>query len=258
VQLWLASRERPPDLDDKQLQSFVCYATAFFLRNGVLWRRNEHGVHQHILNPDQRWDALVAAHDQSHHKGFYVTRALLQEHVWWPRLVNDLSWFIKSCHLCQLRQTRNVLIPRAVAVPVPLFAKMYINTMHMPPSGGFKYVVQGHCSVSHYPEARMLHQESTCTLGDWLYRDVLCRWGTLVEIVSDNGSAFIKALAYLECKFHIKHIHISGYNSRVNGIVKRSHFDLWQALFKAADGDQTRWSSVFQSVIWADHVTTRR
>jgi len=76
--------------------------------------------------------------------------------------------------------------------------------------------------------------------------------------VSDNGSASIKALAYLERKFHVKHICISGYNSTVNGIVEHSHFDLRQALFKAADGDQTRWSSVFQSVVWADRVTTRR
>jgi len=101
----------------------------------------------------------------------------------------------------------------------------------------------------------MLHQESARTLGDWLYEDVLCRWGTpVVEIVSDNGSTFVKVLAYLERKFHVKHIRISGYNSRANGIVERSHFDLRQALFKAADGDQ----SVFQSVIWADRVTTHR
>jgi hypothetical protein len=135
---------------------------------------------------------------------------------------------------------------------------MYMDTMHMPPSGGFKYIVQGHCSVSHYPEAHMLHQETARTLGDWIYEDVLSRWGTLVEIVSDNGGAFVKALDHLERKFHVKHIRISGYNSRANGLVEHPHFDLHQALFKAADGDQSKWASVFLSVIWADRVTTRR
>ena len=56
-----------------------------------------------------------------------------------------------------VHQTHNVLIPPVVTIPAPLFAKMYINTMHMPPSRGFKYIVQGRCSISHYPEARMLH-----------------------------------------------------------------------------------------------------
>ena len=104
----------------------------------------------------------------------------------------------------------------------------------------------------------MLRQETARSLSDWIYEDVLCRWGTLVEIVSDNGGPFVKALEYLACKFHVKHIRISGYNSHANGLVEHSHFDLRQALFKAADGDQTKWSSVFLSVIWADRVTTRR
>ncbi|KAH7916824.1 hypothetical protein BV22DRAFT_989028, partial [Leucogyrophana mollusca] len=31
-----------------------------------------------------------------------------------------------------------------------------------------------------------------------------------------------------------------------------------QALYKACDGDQSKWHTVFQSVIWADRVTVRR
>ena len=41
-----------------------------------------------------------------------------------------------------------------------------------------------------------------------------------MEIVSDNGKPFVAALRYLEKKYHVKHIRISGYNSRANGIVK--------------------------------------
>ena len=41
----------------------------------------------------------------------------------------------------------------------------------------------------------------------------------------------------------------------MNGIVKRMHFDVCQALFKACDGDQSKWHSVVTSVMWADCVT---
>ena len=47
-----------------------------------------------------------------------------------------------------------------------------------------------------------------------------------MEIVSDNGKPFIAALSYLEKKYHVKHIRISGYNSCANGIVERLHFDV--------------------------------
>jgi len=130
--------------------------------------------------------------------------------------------------------------------------------MHMPSSGSYKYIVQGRCSLTHYPEFRMLHKESSKTLGDWIFEDIICRWGSLCEIVTDNGTAFLKALEYLAKQYKINHIRISGYNSRANGIVERSHFDVRQSLFKAADGDQKRWSLVAHSVFWAERVTFRR
>ena len=73
-----------------------------------------------------------------------------------------------------------------------------------------------------------------------------------------NGPAFVKALAYLEKRYHVRHIRISGYNSHANGIAERAHFDVRQVLFKACDGDQSRWHSVVTSVMWADRVTVCR
>jgi hypothetical protein len=72
-------------------------------------------------------------------------------------------------------------------------------------------------------------------LGDWLFEDVVCRWGMILGIVADNGPPFIKALNYLKKKYHIHHICISGYNSRMNGLIKQSHFNVHQALYKAVD-----------------------
>ncbi|PCH37005.1 hypothetical protein WOLCODRAFT_36627, partial [Wolfiporia cocos MD-104 SS10] len=65
-------------------------------------------------------------------------------------------------------------------------------------------------------------------------------------------------VAYLAKKYHVRHIRISGYNSRANGVVERPHFDVRQALFKAAGGDEKRWSQVAYSVFWSERITTRR
>ena len=170
----------------------------------------------------------------------------------------DVAWYVRTCHLCQVRQTRQVLIPPKVAIPAPLFVKIYVDSMYLPVSGGYRIVVQARCSVCHFPEWRMLRRETDKTIGDWIYQDLLCRWGALVEIVTDNGAPFVKALRYLEKKYKVHHIRISGYNSRANGIVERPHFDVRQALFKAADGDETRWSQVAHSVFWSERVTIRK
>ena len=84
-----------------------------------------------------------------------------------------------------------------VAMPAPLFSRMYADTMHMPKSEGYKFIVQGRCSLSGWPEFRKLSKENYKSIGDWIFEDILCRWGSLREIITDNGTPFIKALEYL-------------------------------------------------------------
>ena len=103
----------------------------------------------------------------------------------------------------------------------------------------------------------MLRKENAQAIGEWLLRSFVYRWGVLCEIVSDNGVPFVKAIEYLAHWYHIHHIHISGYNSRTNGLVKRPHFDIRQVLFKACNGIQSKWASVAYSIFWADRITTR-
>ena len=258
VRTWLEDLVRPPDLSDSEYATFVRYCMSFFLHSNKLWRKDAQGQHKLVATPPSRLTVLRAAHDDVAHKGFYATNSLIALRFWWPHMRSDIAWFVRTCRLCQLRQTRNLLIPPIVATPAPLFAKIYTDTMHLPKAGGFRYLVQGRCSLTHYVEFRMLRKETGTTIGDWLFEDVLCRWGGLTEIVSDNGPPFVKALEYLARKYRIHHIRISGYNSRANGLVERPHFDVRQALFKSVDGDQSKWYKGAFSVFWADRITIRR
>ena len=78
----------------------------------------------------------------------------------------------------------------------------------------------------------MSKKEMVKTLGDWLWQDILCQWFIVREIVLDNGSVFVAALEYIEKQYHIQHIHISGYNSQANGIIKQPHFHIHNTLYK--------------------------
>jgi hypothetical protein len=201
---------------------------------------------------------MATAHNDTGHHGFYATHALLAERYWWPYMSQDIAWFVKTCHMCQVRKTQQVLIPPIVSMPAPLFSKVYMDTMHMPNSSGYKYIVQGRCSLIYWPEWAMLHSENAKSLVKWILHDIIYRWGLLLEIVTDNGPAFLKALKYLEKHYHIRHIRISGYNSRANGLVERSHFEVREAIFKACDGEESKWSNTAYSIFWAERVTIRR
>ena len=255
---WFTSIRRPDDISNKVYIAFLRYCAHFFMKDDRLWKKDPQGHHKLVIELNKHPTILISTHDEARHHGDFATCAQIVDHIWWPDLAANVAWFVKTCHLCQLRQTHNILIPPVVATPVPLFAKMYMDTMHLPKSGGFKYLVQGRCSLMHYPEYRVLRTETAKTIGNWIFDDILCRWGTLSEIIMDNGPAFVKALNYLGKQYHIHHIRISGYNSHTNGIVERTHFDVHQALFKACDGNQSKWHSVVTLVMWADRVTVRR
>lgn len=258
ARLWLQDLRRPEGLSDVDFARNMRYAAQFFIRDGRLWRRHEHGAHKLVMASSRRIGIIRSAHDEAGHKGTWATKQHVMERFWWPFFGHDVAWWVRTCYLCQIRQLRHVVIPPTVALPAGLFSKLYADVMKLPKSGGFIAIVQGRCSISHFPEFAMLSRETAQTIGRWLLESILCRWGAIYEIVTDNGTPFIKAVRWLSEKYHINHIRISGYNSRANGIVERPHFDVRQALFKAADGDQSKWSSVAYSVFWADRITPRQ
>jgi hypothetical protein len=76
-------------------------------------------------------------------------------------------------------------------------SKIYVDTMHMPASGGFRYIVQGCCLLMQYLEFHMLREEKKVSIANWLYQDIMCRWGSIQETVTDNAPVFIAAIKYL-------------------------------------------------------------
>ena len=100
----------------------------------------------------------------------------------------------------------------------------------------------------------MFWKETAQTLGNWIFQDIICHWETLLKIVLDNGKPFVAILTYLEKKYDIKHIQISSYNLHINSIVEWLHFDVQQALFKALDGVEHKWSQAIYLVFWSKHI----
>ncbi|TFY76788.1 hypothetical protein EWM64_g7225 [Hericium alpestre] len=241
VKNYLATLERPAHLDDTAFHRFLNKARRFFVHDGRLWRRQHDGKHQLVIPPLQRIPLIRDAHDNLGHKGFYSTCRTLLDRFWWPSLECDI-----------------LRIPPTVAIPASLFRKLYTDTMLMPPAAGFRYIVQGRCSLSGWPEWRKLKKENGRTLGTFLFEEVLCRWGAVEEIVSDNGTAFVAALDWLADRYGIRHIRISAYNSRANGIVERSHRTIRESIIKACDGDTSKWPTLTAHAFWADRVTTRK
>jgi len=177
---------------------------------------------------------------------------------WWPALETDVKWYVQTCHQCQIRQTTKVRLPPTVETPTPLFYRAHIDTMFMPHAGGFRYIMQARCSLTAWPEWCALCVETGRTIGAFIFEEILCRWEAVAELVTDNGTAYVAALDWLQDKYRICHIRILVYNSQANGIVERQHRTIRKSIFKACNGDGSSWLMVAPFAFWADHATTCR
>ena len=123
-----------------------------------LWHNDRKGKYKLVVTQDCQIFILSSVHDNAGHHRYFAMHTHIILHYWWPFkfMGNNINWFVKTCHICQMRKTQKVLIPPIIATPAPLFTKIYVDTMHMPLSSGFKFIIQGRCSVIHWPEFEML------------------------------------------------------------------------------------------------------
>ena len=86
----------------------------------------------------------------------------------------------------------------------------------------------------------MVKSETEEAIGKFIHEEILCCWGAVSEIVTDNGTAFVAATEYLAKTYGIRHIWISAYNSQANKIIERRHLDVQEALLKACEGEAVK------------------
>jgi hypothetical protein len=261
VKQWLLDpMKRPEGMTNKKYKQFIRYATQFFVdRRGRLYRKGSEGAHKLVISKEHRMYMIKASHDSLGHKGIHSTKSMIGLRFWWPEYERDVAWYIKTCHLCQVRQKELLRIPPVPTMTPSLFQKIHVDVMVMGiPSNNHKLVIAARDSLTRWLEARGLQSDNAEAIGRFLLESIICRWGCPRWIVTDNAGQFLAALDWLQAKYGITGIRISSYNSQANGPVERGHWDLRQSIFKATGGDGRKWFWFLPQVLWADRITTRR
>ena len=63
--------------------------------------------------------------------------------------------------------------------------------MHLPKAKGYTYLVQARCSLSSYAEYEALRSENGKNVANFIFKSIVCRWGTPIDLITDNGTAYI-------------------------------------------------------------------
>src|SRR6201992_1144812 len=256
---YLVTRTEP--LFDKQrdLDRFRNTAKQFYLEGVHMYRLREGQTPQVVIFPKKRRRAILwEMHEDNAHHGVWAVAQQITLRYYWPNMQEDIKYHIQSCHTCQLRSTKKMHLPITTSQPQRLFSKVYLDVMKMLKAQGKQWLVACRDDLSGVTECKALKRDQAKAIAKFFYHRIILRYGTVLEVVTDNGTSFQKEFRALLQDYEIKQIAISPYNSQANGVVERGHFNIREALVKLCKRDITQWPNMVAAACYADRITIRR
>ncbi len=203
---------------DKKKASYIAnVAKQCFLEDGILWRRlvrHDPPTRTVIVVPAALVDKLI---HKTHgallagHEGITKTKERLLQSYFWPNMDKDISRHIQTCQRCQarrkdIRPVPNLLtpLPQCTAlnqlVHMDLFGPLKTSNM------GKKFVLCLTDAFTKYAIMVAIDNKEAATVAKHIFESWICKFGTPLEFVSNNGKEFCNNLAKeLYSLLQIKH-----------------------------------------------------
>jgi hypothetical protein len=257
ISKFLQTRKVPNGV--KNQKSFKQSAKRFFILENAMWQQSRDGAKKVIINQHRRDTIIREAHDESGHRGRDPTYRKIADSYYWPKLMNQVATYVRTCKRCQLRSTYYPKI-RINPTWVPtVLRKFNMDLVDMGiRSNGYQYIADIRDDLSGWLEARMLTRKTSDDVADFLWQDIICRFGCIPQISTDNGTEFKKAVDVLTKKYGTNLVRISPHNPAANGMIERGHRTWINSIWKLCGSRKHKWSKWVYPALWADRVTTRR
>jgi hypothetical protein len=255
---YLVTKKAPSTINAQEAVKFRQAAEQFYVEGRHMYRKHHPHSQVVIFNKKRRRAILWKMHEGNAHHGIWAVAQQITLRYYWPHIQNDVRQHIQSCHTCQLRSTKKMHIPITISQPRHLFSKVYLDVMKMPKAQGMQWLVACRDDLSGVTECQPLSRDTAKAIARFFYYQIICRYGHVLEVVTDNGPSFKKEFPRLLRRYGIKHITISPYNSQANGVVERGHYNIREALVKLCKDDISQWPSMVPAACYTDRITIRR
>jgi len=264
---WLEEGTLPES--DKDARQIILQAENFQIVDGLLYhlyhprikRLNEiKPVIQQLCVPDVlREELMVAYHDNNSHVGRERLYDTLKQKYYFPQMYTSVIEYVTSCDICQKTKTS----PHTRKAPLsPLPVVEPFGRVHIDHVGPLPKTPEGYCHLLVVVDATTLWCEAfpckTTTAEETasiLYREIICRYGTMKAIETDGGTAFRNKLMTELCKLlQIKHIFSSPMHPAGNAKVERINRTLMTSL-KLVCSKQEQWAQNIAPVLYSYRAT---
>ncbi|KAM5552967.1 hypothetical protein ABKV19_025285, partial [Rosa sericea] len=215
---------RQPDLSADRKIRFL--ALNYFLRNDELRRRGEDGMDFRCVYGREAKRLMREAHAGvcGAHQAGPKMRWLIRRHgYYWPSILKDCITFAKGCQDCQ---------HKFIIVATDFFTK--------------------------WVEAEPLKEASGATIRQFIFHNIICRFGIPEVLVSDRGAAFMGGdVEQLVADLGIQFVHSTPYYAQSNGQAEASNKIIITLLKKMLVENPRQWHDTLSETLWAYRTSKR-
>ncbi|MCO5568611.1 hypothetical protein L7F22_022310 [Adiantum nelumboides] len=173
----------------------------------------------------------------------------------------DVQHWCRSCHNCQVNGNKKLLYgPRQAVIANGPFEKWGIDAMGPLPrtANGKLYILVAIDYMTRWVEVQSVAKVNEKIVIKFVYTHICCRFGTPLEIVSDNGPGFRRGLLTEVCEeLKISHRHSTPYYPQSNGLVEKANGIIAGIIRKMVESKPKRWDNFLDGAIWAYRTTYR-
>lgn len=168
------------------------------------------------------------------HLGIQLTKSIARNYVYWPKIDQDIESLIKSCDKCAIAAKSPIkTILHSWPTPASAWQRIHIDYAGPINSTYFLVIVDAY---SKWPEIITTKTISATATVD-IMKEICNRFGSPIQIVSDNGTQFTSSQFQVFCKqYGIEHIRTCPYFPASNGQAER-FVDTFKRSLKKLEGE---------------------
>ena len=208
---------------------------------------------------------LSGCHDDigGSHLGRQKTLDKVASRFYWVGMARDVQNWVASCAKCCSRKSSNKPI-EPCQTPLPTvenpFDRIAVDFVGPLPvtSSGNKYILVFVDYTTRWPEAFATKDMKASTVAEIFIREILCRHGAPVQLLSDQGQDFLAHVVKEICTFTRTHkVQTSAYHPQTNGLCERFNGTICEALSAYCNENQSNWDVMLPIALFGCRISTQ-
>ncbi|KAL5574856.1 hypothetical protein UlMin_016555 [Ulmus minor] len=251
--------------DKNEARRLRAKATRFSILDGQLLRRSFSGPYLKCVTPSEANYILAELHEGecgNHSGGRSLANRALTAGYYWPTMRSDSVSFVQKCDSCQRFAQVTHLPPEklsSIVSPWP-FMKWGMDIVGKLPTapGQRVYMLAVTDYFTKWIEAEAFHQVRDREVKNFIWKNVICRFGVPKEIVTDNGSQFISHEFQDFCReWGIKLNYSTPRYPQANGQAESSNKTIINTLKRRLWKANGAWADELPGVLWSYRTTAQ-